>query len=59
MKCVIVVDASKIAEKAIEIVKANGLDKFITYAVFNLFIPICSNPKVWLCSVLSMEGSNI
>ena len=36
-KCVIAVDVSEIAEKAIEMVKANRLDGIITYALFNLF----------------------
>ena len=45
-------DASEIAEKAIDIVKANGLDEIITYALFNLFIPICSSRKVLSRSVV-------
>ena len=36
---VIAVDASEIVEKAINIVKANGLEEIITYARFNLLIP--------------------
>ena len=58
-KRVIAVDASEIAEKAIDIVKANGLDEIITYALFNLFIPICSSSKVLSCSASSAEGSKI
>ena len=55
-KHVIAVDASDIAEKAIKIVKANGLDEIITYVPFVL---IRSNPKVLLCSVSFAEKSKI
>ena len=58
-KRVIAVDASEIAEKAIDIVKANALDEIITYALFNLFIPICSSPKVLSRSVVRRRVEDI